>query len=223
MTYSVPPPAPPIPAGAVKPSRGWFVVAGAIALVLAIAGVVLGTVGFVAFVAKFPATTARFDSATPFRGDLTGGQDYSVYVATANGRPTLPATRCTGRTGDGAAVALESTTIGNTYDEYGDWTQIYAFSPESTGTYEVTCNPADDTKVGRYAIGKAADDGALATRLLGGVGALFGLPCLGVVVGGVLALVVAVRRSSHRRQLQQQAVHGYGYWPPAMDFNSKES
>ncbi|GAA3394152.1 hypothetical protein GCM10020369_62440 [Cryptosporangium minutisporangium] len=75
-----------------------------------------------------------------------------------------------------------------------DWQRVTDFSVATDGAYQISCGPP-------FAIGEAPELGQLAGGLTGGILALTALPCLGVTIGGIIALVTGLRRSSHKRRL----------------------
>jgi hypothetical protein len=79
----------------------------------------------------------------------------------------------------------------------------------------VACEPTDPTTdTVRYAVGEDPDFAGFFGKIFAITGSGFGafmIPLVGLFVAGLIALIVALRRYSNRRQLQQQRM---GY-PPA--------
>ena len=220
MTYAGAPVPPPLPAGEIKPSGVWFVVAGVIGLLFVVAGPVLAVVGLASLGMSLPTVTAEFDAGTPYKGRLDAGRSMRSTSSAGTTAAPPPATDCSGRGTDGGNAELAATST-NFYlpDGTAYWGLVYYLTVPRSGEYEVTCKPGEvAVERASYAVGDDPDVGGLVGKILGGAGVLFGLPCIGIFLGGGMALIVGIRRGAHRRRLQQQymaAMYGYGYgYPP---------
>jgi hypothetical protein len=204
---------PPIDPRALRPGRGWY----AVAIVIAVLGIVVGVGGFglgiASFVRGLPKMTTEFDAGTPVTVHLAPGQELAIYadLNSGSGRPVYA--DCTGTArGDGS---VDVRRISNTLDFPSgrhQWVSVYTVTGTRDGDYELSCQPSVSDGPTHYAVGDAPKTGALAAGIFGGIAALVGVPCLALTVGGVIALVVALRRSSAKKRLQQQVY--YGYRPP---------
>jgi hypothetical protein len=188
-----------------------------VAIVIAVLGIVVGVGGFglgiASFVRGLPKLTTEFDAGSPVTVHLTAGQRRAIYadLNSGSGRPVY--TDCTGTArGDGS---IDVRRISNTLDFPSgrhQWVSTYTVDVTRDGDYELACRPSASDGQTHYAIGEAPRTGALIGGIFAGIAALVAVPCLGLTVGGVIALVVALRRSSHKKRLQQQAYYGY---PPS--------
>jgi hypothetical protein len=82
---------------------------------------------------------------------------------------------------------------------------LYEVSVSQNGQYEISC-PAENLA---FAVGEAPDVGGMVGAIFGSVGGIFvtlGVPCIGVAAAGVIVLVTALRRNSHRNRLRPPAV-----------------
>jgi hypothetical protein len=201
---------PPIDPRALRPGRGWY----AVAIVIAVLGIVVGVGGFglgiASFVRGLPKMTTEFDTGSPVTVHLEAGRERAIY-ADLNSGPRGPVyTDCTGTArGDGS---IDVRRISNTLDFPSgrhQWISVYTVTVSRAGDYELSCEPSGTDGPRHYALGEAPKAGALAAGIFGGIAALIGVPCLALTVGGVIALVVALRRSSAKKRLQQQYYQGY--------------
>jgi hypothetical protein len=208
------PQAPQPPAGAsappVGPTKWWFAVAGAVAVV----GVIVAVVVLVAGIAGYVDRVDDFDRADlPATLDVeitdTGGysiyheydgaysDDFSRFVSDPDVSVTDPA---------GEDVDLDRYSSSVTYEASGhEGEGLYTFDAGVPGTYEVTASgePGSGIAVGR-GIGR------------GMVAAIVGSLAIGfvaVVAGAVIAIVVGVTRSRNRRALRPAPRFG-GWGPP---------
>jgi hypothetical protein len=195
---------------AVRPGRGWY----AVAVVVAVLGIGVGVGGFglgiASFVRGLPKMTTEFDTGSSVTVHLTAGQKRAIYADVNSGprRPVYP--DCTGTArGDGS---IDVRRISNTLDFPSgrhQWMSVYTVDVTRDGDYDLSCQPTASDGPTHYAIGDVPKTGALAGGILGGIAALIGVPCLTLTIGGVIALVVALRRSSAKKRLQQQLYYGY--------------
>jgi hypothetical protein len=219
---------PPVDPRQVRPRRAWYAVAGTIALVGVLLGVVmlvLAVRGFGAAAAEFPEPTVEFEGSEPATVHLTAAKHWAVFmdgpslpaVSRTPSTPTpstpTPSTppvsaRCTGRAVDGGTVDLTQPSYSYTGSGAGGriWYLLYEVRVSQDGRYEFSCTAADpDTGPGRYAVGEAPDIGGFVADMLGGfVGTLctFASPCTGILIATVIIVVTAVRRNAHRSRLR---------------------
>jgi hypothetical protein len=189
-----------------KPGRGWFVVAGVIALVFILVGIggfawgLVTALGEVKLGKRFgagEAVTVRMlpNPATGIfaRQEPTGGRtDADCTVTSASGQ-TVPLS---------APNATFTSTINGV-----TWQEIYVVDVTAAGDYRVTCASAETPE---FATGKDPELGTFFGGLAGGLGALFVLPFIGMVIAAIIAIVTGVRRGNHRRRLLAER---YGYPP----------
>jgi hypothetical protein len=195
---------------AVRPGRGWY----AVAVVVAVLGIVVGVGGFglgiASFVRGLPKMTTEFDTGSPVTVHLTAGQQRAIYADQTTGRNVTVAADCTGTAhGDGSIEVRPLSTTLNFPSGRHQWTSAYTVDVSRDGDYELACQPSVSDGPTHYAIGDVPKTGALVGGILGGIAALVGVPCLTLTIGGVIALVVALRRSSAKKRLQQQLYYGY--------------
>jgi hypothetical protein len=143
---------------------------------------------------------------------LAPGQERAIYVDRNSGPggpgdPVYP--DCTGTARGDGSVGVRR--ISNTLDFPSgrhQWISVYTVTVSRAGDYELRCEPSGTDGPTHYALGEAPKAGALAAGIFGGIAALIGVPCLALTIGGVIALVVALRRSSAKKRLQQQFYYG---------------
>ncbi len=187
------------------------------AIVIVVLGIVVGVGGFALGIASFvrglPTMTTEFDAGTPVTAHLTAGQRRAIYADLNSGAGRPAYLDCTGTApGDGS---IDVRRISNALDFPSgrhQWTSVYTVDVTRDGDYELTCRPAASDGPTHYALGDAPKTGTLVAGIFGGIAVLIGVPCLALTAGGVIGLVVALRRSSHKKRLQQQAYYGY---PPS--------
>jgi hypothetical protein len=182
----------------IRPGKKWFVVAGAIAVIGIVAGVaafVFGLVTVTRSVGNFEASSLNGQSVSRHLEPGT----YAFFVDENDSRaadcaltePNRVHTRPPNYT-------LTFTRNGRSWSYRGDVTV------NDAGDYAMSCNgPA-------FAVGKAPNGAKFAGGLAGALGGLFGLPCLGIMIGAIIALVVGLRRGASRKALLA-AQRGYGY------------
>lgn len=199
--------APRIEARQLRPARKWYVVAGVVALLGIVVGGAVGAAGMTSVLRNLPDIVAEFDSDAPTDVTLTGRRDWTIYAAGGAGQ-TIGASFATCTvTGaaDGRAVAVRSVSYEFTFNR-GDrsWVAVGDFAVPADGTYRVGCVGESGRPV-HYAVGERPELRGFVTGVVGSLAAVIGLPCLGLFTGGVIGLVVAVRRNSHRARLQAAA------------------
>jgi hypothetical protein len=211
MTFPGAPP--PVDPRALRPSRAWYVVAMVIVVIGVVVGVGLFGLGILSVVRGLPKVTAEFEAGSPTTVHLTADRKWAIYVD----RQGLARQRvdgvCTGTArGDGSIDVRPTSTSFEFSTGRRHWQSLYTIDVTRDGDYELTCRPSDPAiEQAHYAVGDAPNIGGIVGWVFGGIAALIGVPCLALVVGGVIALVVGLRRSSHKKRLQQQY---FGYPPP---------
>lgn len=206
MAYPQPPR---VDARELRPGRAWYVVAAVIALLGLCAFPVLGALGVTtlgSLKAPDPAIRAEFGGGAAATVALTADRTWAIYAAPA-GAATRTSLRCTV---DGAGTAnLTQVSASITVEVNGrSYEQLYTFKVDRDGDYRVTCGATDPAtpSVG-YAVGEDIDISGFLGGFFGGTGALLGallLPCGGLLLGGLVALVVLLMRLSHRRRLERE-------------------
>jgi hypothetical protein len=195
---------------ALRPRRVWYVVA----IVIAVLGVVAGVVGFAYGVTSFfralPTMSTEFDAGSPATVHLASDRRQAIYFDLSGPRRNQLDTECTGTARDDGSIDVRP--IWNTLDfarSGHSWTSAYTVQVTRAGEYELTCRPTASDGPTHYGVGDAPNNRAMAVAGLGGMAALVGAPGLAVTIGGVIALTVARRRSSHKKRVQQQFYHGH--------------
>jgi hypothetical protein len=189
---------PPHAGGVVRPPLWWFGVAGGIA----IAGIVGAIVLFVMAVVRL---TDAVDDLT--RVDVPGSAQvtideagsYSIYHEhdiDERDEFFFPSPDVTLTDPSGNDVFLEPYETDVTYDVEGRSGEgLYTFDADQAGTYEVETSGESGT----IAVGRG-----VGRNLVGSIVGGFAVGGAGVVAGGLLAIVVGVRRSRNRRALSAQ-------------------
>ncbi|MGH3735097.1 MAG: hypothetical protein ACRDT6_05685 [Micromonosporaceae bacterium] len=226
MTY---PPAapPPVSPSELRPGRGGYWIAAAIAvlgMILGCAGAVLG--GF-SLAGEVPKMTQEFRVGESATVKLEAGKEWAVYVdnpalrgSNRTGTSALPEVECSGTaSGGGGEITLTEPSGNFTFgDNRRYWQLVYEVKVDKTGSYHIECGTSDSMlRDPTFGVGPALDPGGIVAKVFGSLGALLGIPCLGFIVAGVLAMVVGLRRSSHKKRLQAERAAGGGYpgGPPA--------
>ncbi|MET7963646.1 hypothetical protein [Micromonospora zamorensis] len=192
-----------------RPRRIWFTIAALVAV-----GGVLAAAGVMLFVLR---------SGGDLGQRLTPNQVVTVYLSPADEKmvwvketgQSVPDIKCDKSPVDGQEifesheVHLLSENVELNVDN-ARWRGLLTLSAGPAGRYEVSCRtsgvgPAPTLSIGDPPRFYGARDTALGSL------AAFGLAIISVITGGVLAVVVAVRRGLHRVRLRQQrtdANHG---------------
>jgi hypothetical protein len=194
-----------------RPSRGWYWVAGGIALL----GVVVAAVLFVSILRPL------FDDVDDFRTpgsvtvELDSGDTRTIYqrvdqvfdvdVDSSGVSPNDLA--CTVRGPEGQVEVERADGFRYTRND-DDYEAKLKFEANASGEHVVACRyaPAPAQAI-PLAVGPHFGTAGFVTRLLGFFAALFGLP----LIGGILALVVLLMRQRSKRRLQADVRAG---WPP---------
>jgi hypothetical protein len=213
MTYPQAAPPPRIPASELRPSRVWYWVAGGIAVLGMCIGGVLGALGFASVVRDMPTSMdAEFDPGSPVTVDLSADKTWAIYVSREQGGGSI-GTECVGSPENGGTIELNRSDFNFQFDSGGrSWRHAYDVEVSETGRYQIECRVRDAAATdARFGIAESITNvSGLAGRAFGSLGALLGIPCLALTAAGIIAVVTAVRRNSHKRRLQQER----GYPPP---------
>ncbi len=186
-----------------RPRRFWYLVALGIALLGVVAGVGIFAAGMFSIVRGLPDLHQRFGPGERVTVKLSAGEHRTIYAATAgssarcravNAAPGVDVTR--------SPYSFEFTSNGST------WYALYEVRATRAGRYTLECRNAGRA----YALGEPPELGRFFVSLFGGIVAFIVLPMLGVIVGGVIALVVYLRRNSDRKRIQAQ--YSAPYLPP---------
>jgi hypothetical protein len=207
-----PPPPPPPPVvwdHMVRPSKWWFGAAALVAVAAIVAAIVIAVLGVVDYAERIE-NFDRADVPATLEVEITRPGGYSIYHEYSGAfddvtdvrEPTVTVTDPSG-----AAVDLDTYDSVVTYSSSDHEGQgLFTFDAEEAGTYQVTAEGVAGSGV---AVGRGLGRG-LSPYIGGSV--VVGL--LGLVVGGVMAIVVGVKRSQSRRALRPvPAFSGWG--PPA--------
>ncbi|HEX2417584.1 MAG TPA: hypothetical protein VHJ83_05585 [Micromonosporaceae bacterium] len=212
MTYPQTAPPPQIPASELRPSRAWYWVAGVIAVLGVCIGGILGIVGFSGLADDVPTPLdTEFDPGSPVTVDLSADRTWAIYVSSAEGNTDV-GTECIASPTDGGTINLERTGVNFEFGSGGrTWKPIYDVEVSETGRFRIECRVTDAAATdARFGIAESVDVGNIVGQVLGSLGALLGIPCLALTTAGIIAVVTAVRRNSHKRRRQQEL----GYLPP---------
>jgi hypothetical protein len=202
---------PPANADVLRPRRLWYWVAGVIVAAGLAAGVVSG------LVAARSAARASDDLAelrpplhpvlfgTPSQVDAEPGRDWAVYVSTGGAISDPPPRVSCG--GDGLTVTGVRREL-RTEQDGTTWRQVQIVRATEPGRHTIVCSSPD--RAARFAFGAAIEPDA-GDRLVGdtrravvGVAFAFAFASIGVLIGGLLVLLTALRRSGRQAALQAQ-------------------
>lgn len=179
----------PIDPPQIRPRRIWYAVAVGIAML----GIVVGVGAFAAGIASVSESLPHLDQTSTSGAStvvqLTGGQRYAIYrpEGSAGGCVLAPA----------AGVEISTSGYDFTFTSKGRrWRLSYQLKVATTGSYTASCGGTP------FAIGNRPEIGKFVGGIGIGIAALLGLPCVGLVVGTVIGVVVAIRRRSHRTRLE---------------------
>jgi len=207
-----------------RPRRYWYGVAAAVA-VLGLAGAVGSTVFIARSIAGAVHSVEALDPGLrpllvgrPTVVDLEPGLQRAVYVAGAGGGVSTGGGASAGRPPPPVSCGGNGLTVTDVQDEITAvvdgtrWREVQLVRASEPGPHEIVCSTTDRTA--DLALGTAldADAAARAGRQVGRAVvaslAVVGLGGIGVLAGGLIALVAAVRRSSHRSALLTQRRYG---------------
>jgi len=194
----------PVDPRVLRPSRGWYVVAVALPIVGALAGLILFLYSNdVLFQSMQPKVATELDAGSPTAVYLTTDQRLGIYVEVAPHSSDLPPTQCAARGLDGGTIELRETSDGwATSTAHRSWREIYQISVNQNGQYELTCQPGDSTaEQGHYGVGDDPSRAGVLGNALAAAAAFLCLPGVALLAGAGLAIVVARRRGAHQRRL----------------------
>ncbi|MGH3645759.1 MAG: hypothetical protein ACRDTM_01050 [Micromonosporaceae bacterium] len=206
----VPPPAGPrVSAAELRPHQLWYVAAGVIAVLGLLVGVVTAGPKLTG-AGETPTLWLRFGpggSGGPALMQLTADRTWGVYVDSDADDPDAYATRCTA----GAMAGAGEITLSRPAQSYeftsrdARWHLIYEITVTREGNYGVECDPdGPNVTAEEYALGTSVDVKQAPLQRARALGVLAGTACPALLIGGVIALVVTLRRNSHRRRLLAQ-------------------
>jgi hypothetical protein len=213
-SYAPPPPREVVANRIVRLSGWWFAAAGAIALVGIGIGIAVALTTFLDWMDRVDA----FDrTAVPgsLSVEITDPGGYSIYHESDDyGRDPvfLPEPEVEVVDPSGAEVPLDRYTASVTYSTGShDGRGLFTFDADETGVYEVTASGEPGSVV---AVGQGVGDG-LMPGLLAGIAIAVAAP----LAGGVMAIVVGIRRGQSRRALLSVPAPyvgppGAGAWGP---------
>jgi hypothetical protein len=215
MSYPQAPPPPSIPASELRPSRAWYWIAGVIAVIGVCVGGVAGALGFASLAQDMPTSMdAQFDAESPATVKLSTGKTWGIYVREPQGGADVSAD-CTGNPADGGTIELNRSDFDIRFGSGdGSWRLLYDVEVSQTGQYQIACQVTAGSTDARFGISESINIGGAVGRFFGSLGALLGIPCLALTVAGIIALVTAVRRNSHKKRLQQER----GGYPPGAGY-----
>lgn len=183
----------PIPARDLRPRRRWYFVGLGVFLACLVAGGVVAALLVVAG-AKKGGDFHRLADGN--RLTLPAGDGKYLYAQSFEADPATPPACDASGPGTVRFSAMQSA---QTLTKNGViWLAVARLHVSTTGRYTVTCPQGTDYAIGNSAFGVLG-------RVFGGIGAFFGLALLGFLVGGTIALVTLVRRSTDRRRRQAPA------------------
>jgi hypothetical protein len=184
----------------IRPPRAWYGVAVFIAVGGIAVGVSIFVLGIFSVAGSLPDLRQTSKDGSAMTVQLTAKHPYAFYV------PESSKERCKLAPAEGVNAQPASYSLTFTSGSR-DWALGDEFTVANTGTYTATCNNT------AFAIGDRPQGKKFAKGLGIGVGAFVGVPCLSIVIGSVMGLVVALRRRSARNRLQaaysQQRPDGY--------------
>ncbi|MGO4616167.1 hypothetical protein AB4305_17975 [Nocardia sp. 2YAB30] len=189
----------------ITPSGRWFVLGGALIALGVIGGIVLGVVGFLH-------ASGRIDDfqrvKVPGSGmvNLTEAGGYTVYLeypgASSDSAKSSVSLRVTDPGGGHVALERYGANVTYSFGKHEGRTG-FSFEARRPGAYRVTT--AGDSEV-TVAIGQGLGS-SFVGALLGALGLGFG----GVILGVLVIVVVAVKRSGSKRRAAVAA----GWYPPS--------
>ncbi len=160
------------------------------------------TLGVVGIAQSTPSLDTMFDLEERTSFSLDSDEQASVY-ATGSDEGSVECTHSPG-------IDLEETDSGFSFTTDGNtWYRVLDITAQTGGEHEIQCQSEEDLQL---AIGDKANAG----RLVGSVFGIFGGLCLGAIVGGVIALIVVLKRKSNKDNLvrQRSGSGGWSGYPP---------
>ncbi|MCG7524529.1 hypothetical protein MHW47_08785 [Streptomyces sp. OfavH-34-F] len=195
--------APPrIPANELRPGRYWYAIAAAIVVVLIASGVAVAVYQFKA-VSDAVDTHHRFANGDTVSLRLGPDSEKSIWIKE---RGPSDDQKCSIAGPGDPRLGDPGIDFYWTSDE--TWNPLFVLHVSRPGTYEVTCESRGPSE---YAVG---DSGGFVDFMRGSVWAIV-LPLCGVGIALAIVIVVAVRRSDHRKRLQAERLGPASGWGPA--------
>ena len=185
-----------------RPRRGWFVVAGIVAAVGVLAGVVLFAVGIVTRITGMPNLEQQFENGEPVTVRMAADEVLTIY---GTGRTYY--VQCSRLDSSRGGVTISRVSFAFAFAKGGGstWEAVYEVHATRHGTYTFVCSGNN----GIFAFGNPPHFARFFGTIVGSVLAMVVLPLLGVLSGAVIALVVGIRRNAHRKRLQAESPHPY--------------
>ncbi|GAA3394154.1 hypothetical protein [Cryptosporangium minutisporangium] len=178
----------PIDPRVLRPGRVWYAIAAAITGLFVAVGIGVFLYAGVIAISAIPSFHSIHESnGRNVSVALEAGTRYALYV------PIGASDTCV--LGDGIDSEPLSSRVTVTRNGR-EWLRVAEITVAYDGAYTYRCEASQS------ALGESADDDEFGGLVARAFLSVLGLSCLGVVVGGVIALVVGVRRSSHKRRLQ---------------------
>ncbi|HEV2087032.1 MAG TPA: hypothetical protein VGR21_01850 [Cryptosporangiaceae bacterium] len=196
-----------------RPGRGWYVAA----LALALAGLLAGAYVFASNVGSLSSSLPRFlgvsNAEAPVNVDLRAGQRYVLYTDNIAVEP-----ECRGIGQNGGAVTITPTSLpGFSFVRDGDvWDAVKEVRASADGRYQITCvgdGYGGEFGYETYAVGEYAEQQGLTGDLLLSSLVFVGLALAGLTAGVLTALVILACRVSHKRRLVRQGGTVGPVWP----------
>jgi hypothetical protein len=178
-----------------RPSRRWYAVAVAVAVLGLLAAAVLLATGIRSWSGDFPTLGDHFRSGESVPVDLRAGQPAVLYVS-----PDTAAFdwRCTADL-PGSQVAITKAPYTFTFFSAGrTWAARYEIQADKDGRAQLTCVAIAGTGTPLLAVGDQPDNAHLVRELVSTIAAGACAALLGLALGGTLAMIVARRRRAHR-------------------------
>ena len=197
-----PPPAaqpPPVDSSLLRPRARWYWLSALPFL----AGLAVMTVFIVLAVRAFPGHPENFNAPGGLSLTLNEGEEKTIYRTDDYGDPKGEP-RCRVISRSERRIELDeagSLTVTVNGDRY---VAEYNFTAPSDGTYRVDCLPARGRDRQSLAVGDHLEFASFGLAIGGAIVS----PLLGLLLSAVMAIVVAVRRSSHKSRLQTEARQG---------------
>jgi hypothetical protein len=173
-----------------RPGRGWFAVAGAVALLGLVAAAVVLIVGIRSWTDEFPTLGAPVRSGEAVQAELRANQPAVLYVSPDTSTSEW---RCTGDVA-GSPVAVSEAPYTFTFFSGGrTWAARYEIRADRAGVARLTCSAVPGSG-SLLAVGEQPDNARLVRKLVTTIvaGACVGL--FGLGLGGTIAVLVRKRR-----------------------------
>jgi hypothetical protein len=195
-------PPPRIDPSRLRPSRLWYWLSP----IPAVVGIVVAVLFVVALVDRLDPHLNHFSTGSGTQIHLTKDHERAIYVQTAGSfsSSSIPASElsCTVRRSDNEADVPVHTagsfTLTVNSDEY---ISRFRFNPPVSGDYDVKCDGPSGVPL---AVGPHFSVSGTGLPILGAIVSFL----IGAALTAAIAIVTGVKRSSHRKRLQQEALQG---------------